>query len=294
MNISSITSDISGCVFDIREFSLFDGPGVRTSVFLKGCPLRCVWCHNPEGLNASPEILFSISKCIHCGSCKDVCPLRGNDKCLVCGKCASACPSQARRVCGRFITPMELLNEVLKSQPVFEISNGGVTFTGGEPLMQIDFVVETAKLLHDKGVSVAVETSGYSSAETYQKLLDVVDFIFQDVKHTDDAMHKRYTGVSNKPILANLELLKTSGKTFVVRAPLIPTVNDSQKNLLSLAEKLLDADNLQGVELLPYHSSSGGKYSLLNLTPPMTFQEKTFGDEVLEPFRKHGLPVRLL
>ncbi|MBP5623079.1 MAG: glycyl-radical enzyme activating protein [Thermoguttaceae bacterium] len=293
MSINAFLPPIRGCIFDIREFSLFDGPGVRTTVFLKGCPLRCVWCHNPEGLNQAPEILFSKAKCVHCNSCKSVCPSQLKDRCVACGKCALACPTQARRLCGQFMTSEELLDEVLRSQPIFESSNGGVTFSGGEPLAQIDFVEEASKALHEHGVHVAVETSGFSSAQTYKRLLDSVDLVFQDVKHTDDETHRRYTGVSNVVIFENLEGLKRSGKPFIIRVPLIPTVNDSQENLRRLAEKLRDASCLQRVELLPYHSSSGGKYDLLNLTPT-TFQEKTFGNEVIEPFKNCDIPVRLL
>lgn len=293
MSVKASPHKIRGCVFDIREFSLFDGPGVRTAVFLKGCPLRCVWCHNPEGLKQDPEILFSKTKCVHCNSCKSVCPAQLKEKCVACGKCAIACPTQARRLCGRFMTSEELLVEVLRSQPIFESSNGGVTFSGGEPLAQIDFVEETSEALHEHGIHVAVETSGFSSTQTYKRLLDSVDLVFQDVKHTDDETHRRYTGVSNVVILKNLETLKISGKPFIIRVPLIPTVNDSKENLRRLAEILNGASCLQRVELLPYHSSSGGKYDLLNLTPT-TFQEKIFGDEVLEPFKNYGIPVRLL
>ncbi len=294
MNTNACPNKTMGCVFDIREFSLFDGPGVRTTVFLKGCPLRCVWCHNPEGLNRVPEILFSKTKCVHCGSCKSVCPSQLEGKCVACGKCALACPVQARRLCGRFMTPEALLVEVLKSRPIFESSNGGVTFSGGEPLLQIDFVEEATKALHKHGIHVAVETSGHSSSAIYRRLLDCVDLVFQDVKLIDDEAHRRYTGVSNVDILKNLETLKSFGKSFIVRVPLIPTVNDSQENLRLLADKLRDAPRLQRVELLPYHSSSGGKYGLLNSTPPASFQEKTFGNEVLEPFINCGIPVRLL
>ncbi len=294
MNSNAFSDLTRGCVFEIREFSLFDGPGVRTTVFLKGCPLRCVWCHNPEGLNKVPEILLSKAKCVGCGLCRSVCPSQKESECVACGKCALACPTQARKLCGFFVTPEELIVEVLKSQPIFESSNGGVTFSGGEPLAQIDFVESASKLLHKHGIHVAVETSGFSPPPTYERLLRCVDLVLQDVKHTDEEAHRRYTGVSNRIIFENLKRLKSFGKPFIVRVPLVPTVNDSPDVLRRLAEMLLDAHCLEMVELLPYHSSSGGKYGLLNLSPPMTFKEKSFGEEVLIPFKELEIPVRLL
>jgi len=178
---------------------------------------------------------------------------------------------------------------------IFRSAEGsGVTFSGGEPLMQIDFVVAVANRLHVEGIHTAVETSGYASRANYQKLVRAIDFIYQDIKHPDDIVHRRFTGVSNRSILENLELLKASKKPFVIRIPLIPTVNDTPETLAVVADKLTNTKNLQSVELLPYHGLSGGKYSLLGRQPSMIFPEKTFDAEVLEPFKDRNIPVRLL
>jgi len=284
----------TGLIFETREFSLYDGPGIRTTVFLKGCPLRCVWCHNPEGLESKPQILFAAQKCRRCGACAKVCRREKGAPCVACGECAKRCPTQARRLCGRRVSVDELVAELLLSRELFASSGGGVTFSGGEPLLQADFVVETSKRLRAEGVHIAVETSGYASSATYRKVLDAVDLVYQDVKHPDDAAHRRYTGVSNAPILANLQTLKESGKPFLVRVPLVPTVNDSPETLEQIAELLTGAKASLGVELLPYHASSGGKYALLGRRPNQIFEEKTFGDETLEPFRKRDIPARVL
>lgn len=283
-----------GLVFEIREFSLFDGPGIRTTVFLKGCPLRCVWCHNPEGIAATPELLYSVRKCVHCGVCRSVCSLKEGELCKACGECARSCPVQARRLCGIYMTPEEVVNEALISRDAFESSGGGVTFSGGEPLLQPDFVVETAKILHGKEIHTAIETSGFAPLETYRRVIDSVDLVYQDLKHMDDKKHRTYVGASNVGILENVQWLKKAKKPFIIRVPLVPTVNDSIANLSALADFLLDADNMLGVELAPYHAASGGKYELLNRTPPMVFKEKQFGDEVLSPFRERGIRARLL
>ncbi|MBR5626283.1 MAG: glycyl-radical enzyme activating protein [Thermoguttaceae bacterium] len=284
-----------GVVFEIREFSLFDGPGIRTTVYLKGCPLHCVWCHNPEGISPLPEILFAAKSCIHCGTCRTVCERKEGEPCRACGHCAEYCPTRSRRLCGRFMTVDSLVTELLRMRDIFRSAEGsGVTFSGGEPLMQIDFVVAVANRLHVEGIHTAVETSGYASRANYQKLVRAIDFIYQDIKHPDDIVHRRFTGVSNRSILENLELLKASKKPFVIRIPLIPTVNDTPETLAVVADKLTNTKNLQSVELLPYHGLSGGKYSLLGRQPSMIFPEKTFDAEVLEPFKDRNIPVRLL
>ncbi len=283
-----------GLIFETREFSLYDGPGIRTTVFFKGCPLRCVWCHNPEGLKPKPQILFAAQKCRRCGACAKVCRRAKNAPCVACGECAKRCPTQAKRLCGRYVKVDELVKELLLSRELFVSSGGGVTFSGGEPLLQADFLVETARRLRDAGVHIAVETSGVAAPEIYRKVLDAVDLVYQDIKHPDDTIHRRYTGVSNAPILANLQTLKESGKPFIIRVPLVPTVNDSPETLERIADLLTRSKALLGVELLPYHASSGGKYALLGRQPQEIFEEKEIGDEALEPFRKRDVPARVL
>ena len=291
---ASAPKESIGLIFETREFSLYDGPGIRTTVFFKGCPLRCVWRHNPEGLEAKPQILFSAQKCRRCGTCAKVCRRAKNAPCVACGECAKRCPTQAKRLCGRYVEVDELVKELLLSRELFASSGGGVTFSGGEPLLQADFLVETARRLRDAGVHIAVETSGFAAPEVYRKVLDAVDLVYQDIKHPDDTIHRRYTGVSNAPILANLQTLKESGKPFIIRVPLVPTVNDSPETLERIADLLTRSKALLGVELLPYHASSGGKYALLGRQPQEIFEEKEIGDEALEPFRKRDVPARVL
>lgn len=282
-----------GVIFEVREFSLFDGPGIRTTVFMKGCPLRCRWCHNPEGLSPKPEILFAAKNCVGCGVCRTVCPKKEGAPCAVCGRCAENCPARAKRLCGREIDSAALAAELAAMKDVFG-EDGGVTFSGGEPLAQTAFLVETARLLRADRIDTALETSGYASSGDYRAAAAAVDLVYQDVKHPDGAAHRRYTGVSNRPILENLAWLKSSGRPFVVRIPLIPTVNDAPETLEQIAALLTDSAALRGVEILSYHADGGGKYALLGQEPPEVFPQKTPGSETLEPFLRRGLSAKIL
>ena len=284
----------AGLLFEIREFSLYDGPGIRTTLFLKGCPLRCRWCHNPEGLSPQPEMIYSESTCSCCGACAAVCPhtepggqtprvCTGGD---VCGACAGACPTGARRQCGFRIEPTDAVHSILESRALFEPASpdderGGVTFSGGEPLLQTDFVEETARLLRGERIHTAVETCGYASETAWRRLLDAVDLVMLDLKHPDSAEHQKYTGVPNEPILRNFEILKESGKEYFVRIPVIPTVNDAPDTIRAYARLLNGAPGLRQVDLLPYHAASGGKYALLGLDPPTPLPERPIPDEFL-------------
>ena len=284
----------AGLLFEIREFSLYDGPGIRTTLFLKGCPLRCRWCHNPEGLDPRPQMIYAESTCSSCGACAAVCPraeaggqtprvCSGDD---VCGACAGACPSNARRQCGFRIEPEDAVRAILESRDLFNPASpgderGGATFSGGEPLAQIDFVEETARLLRGEGVHTAAETCGYASEAAWRRLLGAVDLIMLDLKHTDPSEHLKYTGVSNEPILRNFDILKRSGKEYIVRIPVVPTVNDAPDTIRAYARLLNGAPCLTRVDLLPYHAASGGKYALLGLDPPAPLPERPIPDEFL-------------
>lgn len=297
-----------GTIFEVREFSLYDGPGIRTVLFLKGCPLRCRWCHNPEGLSANPEILYAARNCTECGTCAAVCPRGGAGlparRCSdsVCGACAEACPHSARRLCGFRAEPQELVRRILPMKELFASSGtrmedgipGGITFSGGEPLFQIDFLAETAHILHDEGIHTAVETSGYASETDWIRLLNSVDLVIQDLKHPDSRQHRFYTGVPNEPILRNFAILRDSDVPFYVRIPVVPTVNDELETMESFAEILAGASGLLRLELLPYHASSGGKYTLLGKLPQSLFPEKPISDGLLEPFRVRGIPVSII
>ncbi len=247
----------SGIVFDINEFAVHDGPGIRTTVFLKGCPLKCKWCHNPEGLSKDIEILKGVNGCIKCKKCEQVCK---NEKCINCGKCVVSCPKNLIRFAGEKYTSTSLAEKILKNKDFMD-KNGGVTFTGGEPLFQHEFLFETLEKLPN--THKAIETSGYTTKQIYKKMLSLVDFVLTDIKLVNDEKHLFYTGVSNKCILDNLKLLKSSNIPFIIRVPLIPGVNDNIKEMECIAELVKGECNLVRVELLKYNNVAGAKYELL-------------------------------
>lgn len=247
-----------GTIFDIKEFSVHDGPGVRQTVFLKGCPLRCAWCHNPEGWKPEPQLLVRHGDCVHCGACTQVC---GSSSCTVCGGCVLVCPVRARWICGEALTSGELADRLKKDSGIYAGMGGGVTFSGGEPLMQADFLLETVSLLGD--VHKALETSGYAEPQVFRAAMDVFDLILMDVKLVDSGKHRRFTGADNHGILRNLNQLIQGGRPFIVRMPLIPGVTDTKENLDAAASLLRGAKMLQYVELLPYNRMAGVKYDWL-------------------------------
>jgi pyruvate formate lyase activating enzyme len=248
----------SGVVFSVEEFAVNDGPGIRTTVFLKGCPLRCAWCHNPEGRSPSPQPLTKQGR---------------------------------TEISGSTITAEELAARVRRDEDLFRDSGGGVTFTGGEPLSQADFLCEVLELLTD--IHTAVETSGYASEEVFKRVLARVDYVLFDVKIVDSVQHKRWTGVGNELIKANLRILCESGKPFVVRVPLIPGVNDSLENMEATAELLEDAKGLQRVELLRYHKTAGAKYPMIGLEYKPDFDEDR-EPEIHDTFTKRGVKLLIL
>ena len=275
---------MKGTVFDVKEFAVYDGPGVRTTVFLKGCPLRCRWCHNPEGLSPKPQLMVSVAACTHCGKCRAVCP--HPEHCVACGKCIPACPQGLRRMAGQEMEP-EQLAEKLKKSAVFE--GGGVTFSGGEPTLQWAFVHETVKLLPQ--LHKAVETCGYCADSVFAQVMEDMDFILMDVKHMDPAEHKKWTGVDNGPILRHLDLLCAGDRDFIIRVPLMPGINDGRENLDRLAERLAGAKHLVRVELLPYHQTAGAKYPMAGMEYAPGFDTTREPRRDFEPFRARGIEV---
>ncbi len=278
----------SGVIFDIKEFSVNDGPGVRQTVFFKGCPLRCAWCHNPEGLEQAPQLLVRYTECVHCGMCKSVCT---HDPCIACGDCVSVCPLRLRSVCGETLSSLELAARLAKDAEIYAGMQGGVTFSGGEPLMQPLFLLETLKLL--RGYHRAVETCGYASEEIFSEIMEEADLIMLDIKLADPLLHKRYTGVSNQMILNNLELLKAGTKAFIVRIPLIPGVNDDPGNLRACAALLKGAKSLQRAELLPYNRLAGAKYALLGRKYAPAFNTEQSVNADINIFHKNGIEIIL-
>jgi len=274
----------TGTVFDIQRFCVDDGPGIRTTVFFKGCPLRCIWCHNAEGLSGRPQLYYSADKCVFCTACAKVCPNGAHSvgadghsidflSCSACSACVSACPTEALRIAGREMSAEEIIREVLKDKAFYKNSGGGMTLSGGEPLMQGKLAAELALLAKQNGISVAIETSGYCSKGVIEQISPHTDLFLFDFKHSDPAEHKRYTGVDNACILENLEYISQMGKDIILRCPIIPGCNDTEGHytaIASLAERL---EGICEVHIEPYHPFGLGKYASVGLTPSYNVSE---------------------
>ncbi|MFO7948699.1 MAG: glycyl-radical enzyme activating protein [Armatimonadota bacterium] len=276
----------TGLITDIKKFAVHDGPGIRTTVFLKGCPLRCLWCHNPETQAADPVIVYYSHNCIGCGTCLDVCP---NDalsmgeegieidrsRCEVCGACVEACPANALEKIGREVTVEEVMAEVEKDRPFYETSGGGMTVSGGEPLQQIEFTRELLQAAQDAGIHTCLDTCGYAPWGCYEQVIDVTDLVLFDLKSCDPSGHRRGTGRSNSLILENLTAMTQNGLHVTVRTPVIPGFNDTTGAITAIAGFLKQLDTIPPLELLPFHQMGQAKferlgmsYSLADAEPP--------------------------
>ena len=269
---------VAGAVFDVRRFSLHDGPGIRTTVFLKGCPLRCLWCHNPESWRREPEILFLPEKCFGCGRCLAACPRQCHrvvdgqriferEKCLGCGSCAAECFFGALKLAGRMRSAADVAAEVLSDRPFYQSSGGGVTVSGGEPAMQFEFTCELLRRCRESGVHTALDTCGQAAREIYEALLPQTDLFLYDFKAADPEKHRRLTGVDNQLILENLKFLDQAGAAIILRCPLIPGLNDAAADLDALAACVGGLRNVRAVELEPYHPLGEDKYRQLGRMP---------------------------
>lgn len=278
-----------GLIFNIEEFGVHDGPGIRKLVFFKGCPLKCKWCHNPEGLSFEKELWKSHASCIKCGKCDEVCK---NPSCTACGECVEYCPVNARKIVGKEYEAEELASLLLKGKEILISSGGGITISGGEPLAQPEFLYELIK--HLKPIHIAIETSGYAPETTFKKIISEVDLVLMDIKHTDSTIHKKFTGVENRQILRNLRILKESGTDFYIRIPLIPGVNDTTSNIEYTLNLIKDSDNLKMVELLPYHQTAGAKYRMVGREYDPGFETSLQANPRLEIFKTYNINARIL
>ncbi len=255
---------MNGIIFDIQRSSVVDGPGIRTTVFLKGCNLRCKWCHNPESQSFKHQMMFYKDKCTGCGKCKEVCP-NNLEKCDFCGKCVLYCPHDARQICGKEYTADEVVKEVAKDKIFYETSGGGVTFSGGECMIQLDFLEEVLRKCKENEIHTAVDTAGNVSWESFERILPYTDLFLYDVKCFSDELHKEGTAVSNKQILENLKKLSESfSGDIIIRIPVIPGFNDSMEELNKIAD-MLKSIRHTSVELMPYHRMGENKYTALDM-----------------------------
>jgi pyruvate formate lyase activating enzyme len=265
-----------GLIFDIKRYATDDGPGIRTTVFFKGCPLRCWWCHNPESQTPKPELMYKRTRCKGAGECVKSCPKSAISKgaryvsinrklCNSCGKCALACPSDALVLVGRAVGVDEMLKEIEKDVIFYDESGGGVTFSGGEPLMQPDFLEALLEGCKERNIRTALDTCGYASWETVDRINDKVDLFLYDLKSMDDLTHRKYTGVSNRLIIQNFKRLAENGSIISVRFPVIPGVNDDAENVTGTGEFALSY-GVRQVCLLPYHRAGIEKYRSLDKT----------------------------
>lgn len=268
-------------VVDIKRLAVHDGPGIRTTVFLKGCSLSCKWCHNPESLNPSPQLGFRINRCTHCGECVCACPnkchsfsRRGEHiinrrNCVSCGKCVQACFHDALVLYGRRFSCEEVLNIVLEDRYFYEYSGGGVTVSGGEPLLQSDFCKELLFELQKEGIHCAVDTSGFVPWDRFEEILPETDLFLYDIKHIDSREHEIYMGMPNEVILENLCRLTKQNKPIVITMPLIPGINSSETQIRNAGKFLSGLKNICGLKLVPYRDLARSKYAALGLDDTM-------------------------
>jgi pyruvate formate lyase activating enzyme len=309
-HIGDLREDLTGLVFDVQKFAIHDGGGIRTLVFLKGCPLKCKWCSNPESLAAKPEIIFMANNCIACGKCQGACTsgairhaeasnaglIIDRNLCTLCGRCAKFCYAGAINIIGRYLSVPELMAIIERDRKFYHQSNGGVTFSGGEPTAQPEFLNAALEESRRRGIHTAIETSSFVPWETFAPILENVDLVLTDIKHMDDSEHKRLTGVSNQLILGNLLRISSLGVPIRIRLPLIPGINDSAQNLQETADFVHQLNTLQTFDILPYHRLGEMKwrqlemeYEVSDLTPHTELEI----EEIAKFFRLRGITVKI-
>lgn len=272
---------VTGSVFSVERYAIHDGPGIRSQVFFKGCPLRCLWCSNPEGMSFQPALMYTRILCIQCGSCVETCENSAlsiteqgveidREKCTLCGDCVSGCYAEALEINSFRVTAETIVDDVERDKSFYEASgNGGITLCGGEPLAQPAFAQELLRLCKERGIHTAIETCGYYPFEALEQAIPYLDFIYFDIKHMDAEAHKKYTGADNGLILANLKKLQAYDVELCVRVPVIPALNGSSENLEATASFVRRLPRVKSVELLPYHRLGASKYKKLGLEYPL-------------------------
>lgn len=299
-----------GTIFDIKKYSIHDGPGIRTTVFFSGCPLACLWCHNPEGQPLEPRLIYRAARCQGCGGCIAICPqdavtwdpahigrvITDGQKCTCCGDCVDACYAGARELSGYTVTVDEVMVQVRREIPFYDQSGGGVTFSGGEPLMQLDFLAALLRACRKEEIHSAVDTSGFADWQDFERIRADVNLFLYDLKHMDSERHSAVTGVPNEIILDNLRRLSAAGARCLVRIPLIPGINDDAENLTASACFLASLPALEGVELMGYHDMAQAKYAALGRVyalpgtqPPGAAEMQAAADI----FEKNGMQVKV-
>jgi pyruvate formate lyase activating enzyme len=291
-------------IFNCMRFGVNDGPGIRTTVFLKGCPLRCIWCHNPESQEGAPSLLYAPERCLSCGDCVIACThgalwwdgasVRDEKKCELCGDCCNVCVSEARRLAGYQVTSEQLLQTILRDRILYDESGGGVTFSGGEPLSQPEFLEQILIACRDEGIHTTIDTCGHAKPETFIRVCSHADMLLFDLKVMDSELHREVTGVGNEMILENLKTAAKMPKPLVVRIPVVPGVNDDPSNISAALEFLISV-GVARVDLLAYHQTGREKYRRMGweckyqATPPSSTQMETLRQQ----FSERGFSVRV-